>query len=361
MKKKVMFLVNHEVVIYNFRKELVLQLMQEGYEVIICVPKGPKVQILEDLGCKIIHQNFDRRGKNPFKDFKIILNYFKIIKEYKPDIVLSYTIKPNIYGGIVTRLLKVPLLTTITGLGSSIHNKSIFEKLFLILYRTSLKKSYTVFIQNQKDLKFFLNNGFNQKKLELTVGSGVNLQEFKLQKYPDHQVDLRVLFIGRVMKEKGIYELLEAARYFKGKNIVFDVVGFFDDGFFVESDYKYENVNFLGEISNVKGLIKNAHVIILPSYHEGMSNALLESAASGRPLLATNIHGCKEIIDDGVNGYLFEPKSSESIISAIKKFHKTSYEQKVNMGLNSRGKMEKEFDRKIVVDTYFNKIQEAIK
>lgn len=360
MKKKIMFLVNHEVVIYNFRKELVIKLLEENYEVIICTTQGQKIKELENMGCKIILQNFDRRGKNPLKDISIIKSYCEAVIKYKPDIILSYTIKPNIYGGIVSQIFKIPLISTITGLGSSIHNHNIFKKIVILSYKIALRKSYKIFVQNQKDFEFFAGNGFRKKTLNLVLGSGVNLNEFEVQKYPEDDDELRILYIGRVMEEKGIRELLDAAMNLKDKNITFNIAGFFDNGFLVDKS-KYKNVNFLGEVTDVKSLLKTTHAVILPSYHEGMSNALLESAASGRPLLATNIHGCKEIIDDGINGYLFEKKSSLSIIESVETFYRKSHDEKIKMGLNSREKVEEKFDRKKITNEYYKKIQEAIK
>ena len=361
VKKKVLILVNHEVVIYNFRKELVHKLISRGYDVKISCPPGPKLKELEAMGCEIIEQSINRRSVNPLQDVKLLFDYVKIFRKIKPDVVLTYTIKPNIYGGIVSSLLKIPYIATITGLGSSLHKESILKKIMIMLYKAGLREAKAIFVQNQNNAEFLVSNGFNQEQLFLVPGSGVNLQEFSSKPYPQPESPIRFLFIGRIMKEKGVYELLSAAKEIKtkGYDAEFHLAGFLDDGFEVSITGIPENVRFLGPIDNIQSEIESAHAIILPSYHEGMSNALLEAAASSRPLLASNISGCKEIINDLKNGFLFEPQSTNSIVDKVEEFISIPYPEKVHMGYASRTKVEKEFDRSIIVDAYLKKITEV--
>lgn len=361
-KKTVLILVNHEVVIYNFRKELVQKLVSQGYDVIISCPPGLKLKKLHEMGCKIIEQPIDRRSINPIKDIKLLFDYLKVFKKNKPDIVLTYTIKPNIYGGIISSILKVPYIATITGLGSSLNKESIMKKVMIRLYRVGLKKAKTIFVQNESNMIFLISNGFNQEQLLLVPGSGVNLREFELTPYPNSNVPLRFLFIGRIMKEKGVHELLEAAKELrmKGYNAEFHLAGFLDDRFDFSTTDIPENVKFLGAVNDVKSKIETAHAVILPSYHEGMSNALLEAAASGRPLIASNIPGCNEIIDEPCNGYLFKVGSANSIVEKVEKFILLSYEEKQKMGYASREKVTKEFDRDKIITNYYNKILEVL-
>lgn len=362
-KKHILILVNHEVVIYNFRKELVEKLISQKYNVTISCPPGLKLKTLEGLGCQVIEQSIDRRSINPVKDAKLILDYFKLCKKLQPDIVLSYTIKPNIYGGIVSTLLKIPYISTITGLGSSLHKESIIKKIMISLYKIGLSKAMAVYVQNESNFLYLVNNGFNPKQLILVPGSGVNLNEFDLKPYPKPDVPIRFLFIGRIMKEKGVYELLAAAKIIKSKgyNVEFHFAGFLDDGFQISPTDIPENVQFLGAVNDVGNKIEASHAVILPSYHEGMSNALLEAAAIGRPLIASNIPGCNEIIDESYNGYLFEVKSIDGIVGKIEKFIRLPYEEKKSMGLASRRKVKNEFNREDIVTEYYNKILEAIK
>ncbi|MGE9213550.1 glycosyltransferase family 4 protein [Exiguobacterium aurantiacum] len=361
-KKTVLILVNHEVVIYNFRKELVRKLVSQEYNVIISCPAGMKLKELEGMGCKVKEVKIDRRNVNPFKDVKLLFDYYKLFNEVKPDIVLTYTIKPNIYGGLVSKLFKIPYISTITGLGSALHKESMIKKIIIMLYKMSLRKAKAIYVQNKSDFDFLVSNSFNKNQLVLVPGSGVNLLEFNLKTYPPPDLTTRFLFIGRVMEEKGIYELLSAAKELesKGHNIEFHIAGFLDDNFQFSKGIP-DNVKFLGVVNDVREKISTAHAVILPSYHEGMSNALLEAAATGRPLLASNIPGCREVIDEPYNGYVFKVKSVTSIVEKIETFIQLAYDEKKKMGRASRKKVEIEFDREIIVMSYYNKILEVLK
>lgn len=317
---------------------------------------------MEKLGCKFINTYVDRRGTNPINDFKLLLKYIRLIRKIKPDVVLTYTIKPNIYGGIACKLCSTKYLSNITGLGTSIENKGIMQKIILLLYKIGLKNSSCVFFQNNANLDFFRKKKLLKGNYQLIPGSGVNLTSYKYETYPDETQKVRLLFIGRIMKSKGIEELLKAAEIIKGKysNVEFDIVGG------IEEDYKshideFENkgiVRYYGQQNDVRPFIKNSHAIILPSYHEGLANVLLESAATGRPILASNIPGCKETFDENISGFGFEPKSVESLVNAITKFISLPHIRKLEMGKAARYKVENEFDRNIVVNAYLNEINQ---
>ena len=203
--KKILILANASQGLFNFRKELLDKLIKEGNELYISIPNDNNeiIQKLKDIGCTIIETNLDRRGVNPIKDFILILNYFRLIKKIKPDIVLMYTIKPNLYGGIICRLLKISYISTITGIGSLFQNKSLLTKLVKKFYRFSLKKSKCVFFQNKSNLEFFKTNRIVEENYKLVNGSGVNLEKFFSEK-PLEKKNVVFLFIGRIMKEKGI-------------------------------------------------------------------------------------------------------------------------------------------------------------
>lgn len=363
MKKKVLLLGNHGFVIYNFRKELIKELLGKGYEVYISLPKDDKVQTMVDWGCKFIETNVDRRGTNPVTDLKLIINYVKLLKKVKPDVVLTYTIKPNLYGGLACRLLNIPCLNNITGLGSGFSKSSILKNFLSFLYKISLKKSYCVFFQNTEDMNTILESNIIKGHYELIPGSGVNLNEFNYKEYPSED-KITFLFIGRIMKDKGIDQYLEAAKVIKQKypNTIFNLVGFVEK---TQPHYNnmiqhYQNegyINYLGYQSDVKPFIEESNCIIQPSHGgEGLSNVLLETAATGRVLFASDIPGCRETIDEGHNGYTFEAKNTNHLVEKIEKFIKLPYEKKVKMGKNSRLKVEKEFDRNIVINAYMKKI-----
>ncbi|XJS11006.1 glycosyltransferase family 4 protein [Aerococcaceae bacterium WGS1372] len=361
--KKVLFLVNHDVVIYNFRLELIEKLLAEGYEVHISSPNGEKIKRLINLGCEFHEIKLDRRGTNILKDATVLKEYYKLIKKLKPLIVLTYTIKPNIYGGFISRLLKVPYMSNITGLGSSISNESnkVLKRILRILYKSSLKKSNCVFFQNQANLNSFLKADIKLRKYKLLPGSGVNVDKFAYTEYPNNE-KINIYYFGRLMKDKGTYELLEAAKILKNKfeKLNIHLVGFSEDNQLTQQIKLYHNENIVinhGYQEDIYDYIQQADAVIQPSYHEGMSNVLLEASSSGRPVLASNIPGCKEIIDDKITGYLFEVKNVKDIVEKIEAFINLSHSQRSQMGKLARKKMIKEFSREIVTNAYMEEIE----
>ncbi|HDX9587167.1 TPA: glycosyltransferase family 4 protein [Bacillus pseudomycoides] len=365
MGKKVLLLGNHGFVIYNFRKELIKELLEKGYEVYISLPKDEKVDKMVEWGCKFIETNVDRRGTNPATDFKLILHYIKLLKQIKPDVVLTYTIKPNLYGGLACRFLNIPCINNITGLGSGFSKSPLLKSFLSTLYKISLKKSSCVFFQNTEDMKTLVDSEIVKGHYELIPGSGVNLNEYKFKKFPDGDT-LTFIFIGRIMRDKGIDQYLEAAKVIKQKysNTQFNVIGFvektqphYNDMINQLQDEGY--VTYLGYQSDVKPFVQEAHCLIQASHGgEGLSNVLLEAAATGRALIASNIPGCRETINEGQNGYIFEAKNTNSLVEQIEKFINLTHVERKQMGINSREKIEKEFDRNIVVEAYMQKINQ---
>lgn len=350
---RILFLVNEDVVIYNFRLEIVQKFLDMGVEVYISCPYGIKLERLKEMGAIIVDIYIDRRGTNLFSDSKLIKAYKKLIQKTHPDLVLSYTVKPNIYGAIACKKNNVPIVTTITGLGNGIHNGGIIEKILIFLYRRTFKTVNKVFFQNEEDFSYFKKHKLLNGDYEIIPGSGVNLTKFHYLSYPK---TISFLFAARVMKQKGIEEFLNAASFIKKANpaVMFEVCGSCDPEY-KEIIKKYKDsgvINYYGQVTNLIDYYKNNACIVLPSYHEGMSNTLLEAASCGRPLIASNVCGCKEIIDDGVNGYLCEPKSPLSLIGAIEKFMLLSLDERKKMGSLSRQKVESHFDRNYVIDKY---------
>lgn len=362
-KCKVLILVNHDLVIYNFRKELVEALVDLDYDVLISSPPGTRLEKLKQMGALIDESKVERHGKNPFQEITLLKYYYSLVKEFNPDVILTYTIKPNIYGGIIARLQKKPIIGNVTGLGNAMNgNKS--NKILFKLYKFAFNKSKHIFFQNDQNLKYFTENVGLQDRYSLLPGSGVNVDEFQYLPYPDKPDDtINVLYFGRLMRSKGIFELFDSIEIMNNKKIKFQFVGFFDD---VQLEEKYKNleeglnIELIPHQEDMKPFIRNSDVVILPSYHEGMSNALLEAAAIGRPLLASNIPGCREIIDDGINGFLFKPKDPNAIVEAISKFLLLSVDERIAMGYKSRDKVVNNFNRNIVVNQYLKKIEEII-
>lgn len=364
MKKKVLLLGNHGFVIYNFRKELIQRLLKDDYEVYISLPYDEKVDIMISWGCKFVETNVDRRGTNPATDLKLIGHYVKILKDIKPDVVLTYTIKPNLYGGIACRILNVPCINNITGLGSGFSGNPVLKLLLTNLYKVGLKKSKCVFFQNTEDMNTLVKNKIVKGPYELIPGSGVNLNEYEFMEFPAED-NLNFIFIGRIMKDKGIDQYLEAAKVIKTRypKVNFNVIGFIEksQSHYIDLIDKYLKegfINYLGYQSDVKPFIQEASCLIQPSHGgEGLSNVLLETAATGRALIASDIPGCRETIDRGVNGYTFEKKNTQGLIDEIDKFINLSYISKKEMGIKSRGKIGKEFNREIVIEAYMDVIE----
>lgn len=361
-QKKILILANKDITLYFFRQELIKKLIDENNEVYLSFPHGDKTEFFEKMGCKFIDTHVDRHGTNPIKDSKLFLNYMKILKQIKPDVVLTYTIKPNLYGGIACRFKKVKCIANVTGLGSSSENNGIIGKLINILYKMAFKKISCVFCQNKENLEYLVNMGINKNKLKLIPGSGVNLEKYKLLDYPNDK-KISFLFIGRIMKAKGIDEYLEVAEKIKKKykNTEFHILGF------CEEDYQErlntlvseKIINYHGLQDNIIPFLDKSHCTIHPTYYpEGMSNVLLESSASGRPIITTNRSGCKEIVDNNKNGYIVKEKDAKDLYNKVEKFIKLSNKEKKEMGIHGRKKVEKEFDRNIVVEAYIKEIND---
>lgn len=349
---KVLILANNDIGLYIFRKDLIKRLINEKNEVYISLPDGEKIRSLIELGCRFIDTDVDRRGINPIKDIRLVQSYLKIVKKVKPDMVITYTIKPNIYGGIMCRIKNIPYFCNVTGLGTAFQSDNWLKKLSIILYKVAFKKVKTVFFENSGNRDIFLENKIiSKEKTHVLNGAGVNLDDFPFSEYPSEQ-ETRFLFIGRVMKEKGIEEFCEAAKKIKTdySDVVFDVVGPMEDDYreYIE---KYDDViNYHGVQMDVRPFIKQAHCFVLPSYHEGMANTLLENGAMGRPLITSNIHGCLEAVDDNKTGYLCAVKSTEDLYKKMKLFIELPYDIKKQMGQASYEYISEKFDKRLVVE-----------
>lgn len=360
-KKKILFLVNHDVVIYNFRLEIVERFIADGHEVHISSPYGERIDDLVALGAIFHEIEMDRHGMNPKEEIKIYKAYKKLLKEVKPDIVFGFTIKPNIYGAMVARKYKIPFVANITGLGTAVENGGWKQKLFILLYKYAFRGIQRVFFQNEENRKFFVDNKIAVSAHAMLPGSGVNLERFPYRKYPNDDV-IKFAFISRIMKEKGIDQYLEAAETIKKKfdNVEFHVCGFCED----EYDGKLQEMNeagiviYHGMIREVSEFMGEMHCIIHPTYYpEGISNVLLEACATGRPIITTDRSGCREVVEDGINGYMIMPNNSKVLVEAIEKFLNIAPQQRIWMGKNARRKVEQSFNRKIVVDRYIGLLE----
>lgn len=333
-----------------------------GYEVTLSSPYGNRIEDLKALGCKYIETKFNNRGTRIKDDLKLINQYRKVMQHVKPDVVLTYMIKPNIYGGIAANKEKIPFIANITGLGTAIHKEGLSQKIIINLYRFAFKKAFFVFFQNEGNMNFFKQKRIAFKQGKLLPGSGVNLAKFSPLPYPTDEI-ISFAFVARVMKDKGIDHYLEAAKVLSTnyKNVKFYICGACDAAYEkILNDYQKAGIiTYLGMVSDVREIYRKMHCIVLPSYHEGLSNVLLESAASARPNITTNINGCKEVVEDGVTGILVEAKNTKSLILGIEKFLNLNAKEREKMGENGRLKVEKEFDRQMVIDAYLEIIRKV--
>lgn len=358
---KILILANSSSGVYDFRRELIQALMTQDYEVVVANPDNDKTGELKEMGCKTITTAMDRRGINPFHDFRLIQQYRKLIKSEKPDLVITYTIKPNIYGGMVCRALDIPYAVNITGLGTAFENDGILKKLVVILYKIALKKVRVVFFENSENRDIFVNEKIvDASKTKVLNGAGVNLEHFKLMEYPENEEDFKFIFIGRLMKEKGVDELFSAMMRLRndGFNCTVMVLGRYEEGYKEQVDQGTADgwLEYYGYQSDVRPFIDQADCFVLPSYHEGMANTNLESAASGRPIITSNISGCREAVVEG-SGLLCEPKSVDSLYEAMKAMIEKPREERERMGLSGRKHMEEVFDKKKVVSETINSLQ----
>lgn len=357
----ILVLTNSSGGLYDFRNELLVRLL-ENHKVIISLPDTTKVKELEEEGCEIITTPINRRGVNPKEDGKLFCEYRKLLKKIKPDLVITYTIKPNIYGGFACRLARIPYMATITGLGGAFDRKGLFLKMIITMYRMGLKKAECVFFQNTENMGIFSGYRICGKTKRLVNGSGVNLARHRFEEYPAEGRRI-FLFVGRVMKERGILEYLEAAVRLHREDVEFAVLGYCDEDY-QDLLNEYEEKGIIsqwGFHTQVHPFLAKASAIVVASFHEGMSNALIEAAATGRAVIASNISGCREAFEEGVTGFGFRPGDADDLICAMEKFLALSPKEQAAMGKAAREKMEKEFDRRLVVDAYVEEAERILK
>lgn len=357
---KILFLVNHDVVIYNFRLELVERLLEDGYEVHISSPYGERIDDLVKLGCHYHDIHMERHGMNPVSEYKLFKAYKTLLKEVEPDMIFGYTIKPNIWGALAAQSKDIPFVANITGLGTAVENPGLTQKVMILLYKIAFRKIQRVFFQNEENKEFFVKHNIAVDKHGLLPGSGVNLERFSVKDYPSDEV-IRFAFISRIMKEKGIDQYLEAAKEIRSKypNTEFHICGFCEDEY--EGKLKeYHDAGIViynGMIRDVSTFLENIHCVVHPTYYpEGISNVLLEACATGRPIITTDRSGCREVVDDGRNGFMIPQKDEKKLIEAIEKFLRLEHRDKKQFGLAGREKVSRQFNRQIVVNAYMDEI-----
>lgn len=351
-KKKLLIVTNHSYMLYRFRKELIQRLVKD-YEVVISTPFVGHEEDLQKLGVRCIETEVARRSVNPLTDLKLLRTYKKMLKREKPGLVITYSIKPNIYAGYLCGKMRIPFYANVQGLGTAFQ-KPLLSDMVTVMYRTAFRKVEKVFFENRENAEEFEKRQIlSEKKGVVLHGAGINLEEYRYRLYPDNE-RIHFLYLGRIMKEKGMDELFGAVERLRrdGCEFVLDLVGFFEDEYKkkVEHFQKEGIVKFYGFQQDPQPFYAQADCVVLPSYHEGMSNVLLEAAASGRAVITTDIPGCREAVDDGKSGMLCRVKNTESLYKAMKRFTELSRDKREKIGKAGRKKMEREFDKKKVVE-----------
>lgn len=350
----ILILANYDVGLYQFRRELIAALLEE-HSVCISLPNGDLVEPLVQQGCRFFDTPVDRRGINPLTDLNLFRRYRKLLRTIKPDLVITYTIKPNIYGGIACRMAGVPYAENITGLGTAFQKTGALRKLVTGLYRTALKKAKVVFFENCENMQTLLEEQIvRREQCCLLDGAGVNLEHYAFSEYPQDRDEIKFLFVGRVMREKGVEELFAAMERLREEGVPcsLDVLGGYEEDYKARME-QYEAAGWLhyhGYQKDVRPFIQKCHCFVLPSWHEGMANTNLECAAMGRPVITSNIHGCLEAVEDGVSGLLCEKQDADSLYQTMKSFIALSHTEKSAMGRAGRRRMEEVFDKNKVVE-----------
>lgn len=361
MRGKILIVGTNMMNIFHHRLELIKALISSDYEVLVAAPKGREVEQLTKTGCRFINLDVDNRGTNIKNDLLLVLNLRKICKREKPDVMLTFYTKTNIYGGLVARWLKIPYIENITGLGSSFaKGEGRLYKIMAFLYKNAVKRAEIVFFQNTSNLKFFKDRQLYDGPYKMLPGSGVSLERYQVLPYPDSE-GTEFLFVSRILREKGIVEYVKAAEKVghRHRDVTFHVAGPCDPQFedMLHDADKRGVIKYHGKVYDMHSLYSGIHCTVLPSYYpEGMANVLLESAACGRPIITTALPGCGETVDDKVTGIVVKERDVEDLADAMERFVEMPREQRIDMGKAGRKKMEREFDREIVTREYMEAI-----
>lgn len=373
-KPLIALLTNNDDDVYCFRKELIDGIIGAGYDMLISCPYGEKFELMKDYKYIYDDPDIDRRGTNVINDYKLFRHYRKLFKKYRPDVVLTYTAKPGVYGSIAARTCGIPYINNVTGFGSVLNKTGLMRSFIMGLFKFAYRKAECVMFQNSTNMKLAQESGMVSGECKLIPGSGVALERYPVQNYPDGGDGItgetvRFNYFGRIMHDKGVDNYIECAKRIKAEypNTEFNMCGFIEP---TEAHYEAELkqlgeqgvVFYHGSQKDVKPFIARAHAIIHPStYGEGMSNVLLENASSGRPLITTDNPGCMETVDEGKSGFIYHGGNVDELTATVKKFLAMPNAERKAMGLAGRAKVEKEFSREIVVQAYLEKIGSILK
>ncbi len=354
--------------IYNFRYKLIIKLSKISEVIIYCnLDNKNKFKKKFPNNVKIKNLNYSSKSKSIIKNLKLIIFFLKIIKKENPDNLFTFTLKPNLYLGIVNTFFRIPFFPTITGLGTAKNRGGILFFFVALLMKLSFKSSSKIFVHNIEEKRFLKKLGFPKSKTIITQGSGIDLRKYKKLKIIKKNHD-KYLFVGRLIADKGIYELIEAFKHFnkfENKKSQLTLAVLVDEDNETSIKLKELKNQIRGfkiiikkNVKNIKKIYHSHECLILPSYSEGMSRSIMEALSFARPVICSNIHGCKEMVINGYNGFHFIPRSSKSIYKALTKFNNLTFKERLKFGNNSRILLKKNrFDEKYVVSHYLNQLK----
>ena len=355
----------------NFRAELMRALQAEGYRVIALAPDDGYAPRLAGMGVEFQPVPMKSSGISPLEDLFLLRRYFAILRNIRPDLFLGFTIKPNIYGSLAAHAIGIKVINNISGLGTAFIKKGLLTRIVTALYRLALRRSSTVFFQNREDLGLFVEGGMvRSDQARLLPGSGVDLDHFQPGKpAPAPATGLRFLLIARLLWDKGVREYVDAARILRATDptIRCQILGFVDvdnrtavPSASLEAWVAEGLIEYLGPTDDVRPFIDQADCIVLPSYREGLPRALLEASAMAKPIVATDVPGVRDVVDDGLTGFLCQVRSAPLLAGAMLKMARLSPEERAEMGAAGRRKINKEFSQAIVIERYLGALSKKI-
>lgn len=367
--KKIVIALNTAWNLLNFRAGLIRALVNHGYEVVLVAPHDEYAHRLAGLGCRFISLPMDNKGTNPVLDFLLFMRFLRLFWQERPDVFLGYTIKPNLYGSFAANVLGIPVVNNIAGLGTAFIRDGWLTRLVRLLYKAALLRSHHVFFQNEDDMKLFVERGMvAPSKVSRLPGSGVDLSIFRnASNTPSIDNDFRFLLIARLLRDKGVGEYVEAARMIRQNypDVRFQLLGFLDSknptAITSEEMSAWQTegvVEYLGVADDVKPYLAAADCVVLPSYREGVPRSLLEAAAMSKPIVTTDAVGCRDAVENGLNGFLCRVADANDLAAKMIQMLELPQKDRIDMGLAGRNKMECEFDEKIVINRYLRVIED---
>jgi glycosyltransferase involved in cell wall biosynthesis len=367
---KIAIVLNTSWNIYNFRMNFVASLQSQGHEVHTVAPVDDFTHFLTAAGCIHHPLRMDSRGANPVKDTALIIELWSIYRKMRPDIILHYTIKPNVYGSLAAGILGIPVINNVCGLGTVFLKDNLVSAIAISLYRISFRFASKVFFQNPEDLSLFLDKKLvAPEKTDLVPGSGIDLNKFQPVAFKRNS-SFTFLLISRLITDKGILEYIKAVEQLRaqGINARFQILGAKDPSHkrgielnTIDAWIRNGIIEYLGTTTDVRQFIHQADCIVLPSYREGTPRTLLEAASSAKPIIATDVPGCHQVVRHEFNGLLCKPKSPEDLAEKMDSMANFDDATIKKLGENGRQKMEEEFDEKVVIDKYIMAIADLRK